>query len=188
MNLRTVRLCELQEVWESFSGWYWFVTEYHEGSLAFGLVKGWEVEWGYFDLAELRQLKRQAKVWKVPKKNWALCPCVVDNDAVLCSRERCIPKHRAVAVRGEQPGRGTVPRRVAQTQGVANANAGLHFLSSERRCCKMDRNITEASLCPVKIGSGYVLDVHGVWLYCSREELERLLRLGLACTFHARTG
>jgi hypothetical protein len=148
MNLRTVRLCELHEVWESFSGWYWFVTEYHEGSLAFGLVKGWEVEWGYFDLDELHQLKRQAKVWKVPKKNWALCPCVVDNDAALYSRELCIPQHRVGAVRGEQPARGTVPRRVAQTQGVANANAGLHFLSNERGCCKNDRKYHRGKFVP----------------------------------------
>jgi hypothetical protein len=52
----------------------------------------------------------------------------------------------------------------------------------------MTGNITEASLCPVKIGSDYVLDVHGVWLYCSREELEKLLRLGSVCKFRARTG
>ena len=84
-SFETVRLSEVREVWESFSGWYWFVTEYHEGNLAFGLVKGWATEWGYFDLNELRRLKTRLMVWKVPKKNWAFCPCVVD-DAVLCSR------------------------------------------------------------------------------------------------------
>ena len=73
-SLQTVRLSELREVWESFSGWYWFITEYHEGTLAFGLVKGWEIEWGYVDLAELHRLKRHSKVWQVPKRNWALCP------------------------------------------------------------------------------------------------------------------
>ena len=65
-SLQTVRLSELREVWESFSGWYLFITEYHEGTLAFGLVKGWEIEWGYFDLAELRQLRRHSKVWQMP--------------------------------------------------------------------------------------------------------------------------
>lgn len=72
-SLQTVKLSELCEVWESWHGWYWFITEYHEGTLAFGLVKGWETEWGYIDLAELRQLQRRARVWRVPKRNWALC-------------------------------------------------------------------------------------------------------------------
>jgi len=82
---KTIQLSEICEVWESWHGWYWFVTEYHEGTLAFGLVRGWEIEWGYFDLSELRQLRKQSKVWKVPKRNWALCPCVT-KDAASYSR------------------------------------------------------------------------------------------------------
>jgi hypothetical protein len=86
MNERaTVKLSKLLEVWESFTGWYWFVTEYHEGSIAFGLVRGFEEEWGYFDLNELRVLALRSHVWKVPKRNWELCPCVVD-DTDSCSR------------------------------------------------------------------------------------------------------
>ena len=84
-SLNTVRLSEIREVWESYTGWYWFVTEYHEGSLAFGLVRGSELEWGYFDLDELRELENESRVWKVPKKHWEFLPCVVD-DAVSCSR------------------------------------------------------------------------------------------------------
>ena len=80
----SVRLSEIQEIWESFSGWYWYVTEFHEGTLAFGLVRGWETEWGYFDLAELRELEGKTKVWRVPKRNWAFCPGVID-DAVSYS-------------------------------------------------------------------------------------------------------
>ena len=83
-SLKTVRLSEIKEVWESFSGWYWFVTEFHEGSLAFGLVRGWETEWGYFDLEELRELASQWQVWKVPQRDWAFCRCV-ENDAVSYS-------------------------------------------------------------------------------------------------------
>lgn len=78
--LEKVRLCEIQEVWESFSGWYWFVTEFHPDELAFGLVRGFETEWGYFSLKELRRLRRSLKVWKVPRDHWAFCPCVVVND------------------------------------------------------------------------------------------------------------
>jgi hypothetical protein len=81
----TVNLSEIREIWESWNGWYWFVTEYHEGSLAFGLVKGWDIEWGYFDLNELRELKKTLRVWKVPRKNWAVCPCV-ESDADSCSK------------------------------------------------------------------------------------------------------
>lgn len=81
----SVSLSEIREIWESWNGWYWFVTEFHEGSLAFGLVKGWDTEWGYFDLKELRKLEKTSKVWKVPQKNWAVCPCV-ETDAVSCSK------------------------------------------------------------------------------------------------------
>jgi len=129
----TVRVSQLLEVWESFSGWYWFVTEYHEGSLAFGLVRGGETEWGYFDLDELRRLKAQAKVWKVPQRNWALCPCVVD-DAASCSRDASDPTQRSRALGTTPPARGTVPRRVVQTQGAARADAGPRSLrTTERR-------------------------------------------------------
>jgi len=85
-SLKSVRLSELRQVWESFSGWYWFVTEFHEGTLALGLVLGWETEWGYFDLAELRRLGRQRRAWKVPRRNWPICPGVVDDTS--CSRAR----------------------------------------------------------------------------------------------------
>ena len=101
-SLQTVRLSELREVWESFSGWYWFITEYHEGTLAFGLVKGWEIEWGYFDLAELRRLSRHSKVWKVPKRNWALCPCVVD-DAAFYSRGSRVRRSQFPVILGGSP-------------------------------------------------------------------------------------
>jgi len=66
--------------WESFSGWYWFATEeaYKQDSIIegkevlddtiyFGLVQGFEEEWGYFSKVELESLK--PKVWKIPKKN-----------------------------------------------------------------------------------------------------------------------
>jgi hypothetical protein len=93
-SLQTVKLSEIREVWESFTGWYWFVTEYHEGTLAFGLVRGWETEWGYFDLNELRQLEQQCKVWKVPKQNWAYCPCVKDDAALYLL-------HQSTPIQGE---------------------------------------------------------------------------------------
>ncbi len=85
---QTVRLSQLLEVWESFTGWYWFVTEYHDDGIAFGLVKGFEIEWGYFDLKELSRLSRRHMVWKVHKQDWEVCPCVVeDTDSTSWSEE-----------------------------------------------------------------------------------------------------
>lgn len=41
------------------SGWDWWLTEYDpETGEAFGLVRGLEVEWGYFSLCEMEQLNR----------------------------------------------------------------------------------------------------------------------------------
>ena len=72
------------KAWESFSGWYWFGTEKSEerkigseggGSMIdgrevedviwFGLVQGFEEEWGYFSEAEIRSLGNRA--WPIKK-------------------------------------------------------------------------------------------------------------------------
>lgn len=66
--------------WESFSGWYWFATEeaykqdsvidgrvYKDDTIWYGLVQGFEEEWGYFSQAEIESLK--PKTWEIPKKN-----------------------------------------------------------------------------------------------------------------------
>ena len=74
-----VKLSEILAVWESFSGWYWFMTEQHPDGLAFGLVRGHETEWGYFSLDELEELRKRGLIWPVPKSHWVLCPCVVDD-------------------------------------------------------------------------------------------------------------
>jgi hypothetical protein len=67
---------------ESFSGWYWFATElshyqdsiidgkvYKNDTIYYGLVQGFEKEWGYFSKAEIESLK--PKAWEIPKKNLA---------------------------------------------------------------------------------------------------------------------
>lgn len=72
--------------WESFSGWFWFavekVEERHVGSpvssggsmingrevddvIWFGLVQGFEEEWGDFSEAEIRSLG--SKAWPIKK-------------------------------------------------------------------------------------------------------------------------
>ena len=60
---------EVIKGWESFGGWFWFATEVAQempqGKLYFGLVQGFEEEWGYFSEAELKSLG--PKVWEIPK-------------------------------------------------------------------------------------------------------------------------
>jgi hypothetical protein len=80
-EFQTVRLSDIIEIWESFTGWYWFVTELHPDGVAFGLVRGFETEWGYFSLKELEALRKSGRVWRVAKRNWSVCPCVVDDTA-----------------------------------------------------------------------------------------------------------
>ena len=65
---------------ESYSGWYWFATEeaykqdseidgkvYKDDTIWFGLVQGFEEEWGYFSQAEIESLK--PRTWEIQKKD-----------------------------------------------------------------------------------------------------------------------
>lgn len=65
--------------WESFSGWYWFATEkvrtqdsvicgkvFRGDTIWFGLVQGFEEEWGEFSQAELESLS--PRVWELPRR------------------------------------------------------------------------------------------------------------------------
>jgi hypothetical protein len=98
----TVRLWQIKEVWANWLGWYWYITEHHEGTLAFGLMRKNHLEWGFVDLAWLRRLEEHRQAWRIPRENWALCPDVVawvqkrrkrngagkDGDTVMAGRER----------------------------------------------------------------------------------------------------
>jgi len=66
--------------WESFNGWYWFAIEKGREQMSdlgdgkgvpdtiwYGLVQGFEEEWGYFSQAEIEQLR--PKTWEIPKKS-----------------------------------------------------------------------------------------------------------------------
>ena len=45
------------KLFSPYSGWSWYVTEWdRETGLCFGLVEGFEVELGYFDLSELSEV------------------------------------------------------------------------------------------------------------------------------------
>ncbi|MGO3752028.1 MAG: DUF2958 domain-containing protein [Peptoniphilaceae bacterium] len=51
-----------------FSGWSWYMTELDKKTnIAFGLIAGHEVEWGYFSLDELKGVKAQRLINFEPK-------------------------------------------------------------------------------------------------------------------------
>jgi hypothetical protein len=77
------------DIYESFDGSYWFVTEkahkqdsviggrvYKDDQILFGYVRLSHcpecAEFGYFSEAELKRLGKW--VWKVPARHWAVCP------------------------------------------------------------------------------------------------------------------
>ena len=89
---------EVLRAWESYSGWYWFATEKVEerkagsengGSMIdgrevddviwFGLVQGFEDEWGEFSQAEIESLK--PKAWEIPKINLPISGRRVEREA-----------------------------------------------------------------------------------------------------------
>ena len=67
---------QVKQIYESYSGWYWYITDDKDWEEQFGLVKGFETEWGYVWMPELDQQIQKGRVWKVPKKNWFGCPLV----------------------------------------------------------------------------------------------------------------
>ena len=69
-----VRDKEVIKGYESFSGWYWFVTEIEEENyegypLYFGYVQGFEDEWGTFWLGDLQPLIDKGKVWEIKEQD-----------------------------------------------------------------------------------------------------------------------
>ena len=46
------------KLFSPYTGWTWYITEWEaETGLCFGLVEGFETEWGYFGLSELAEAK-----------------------------------------------------------------------------------------------------------------------------------
>lgn len=47
------------KLFSCLNGWTWYVTEYDPATgEAFGLVQGFETEWGYFSITEMEELNR----------------------------------------------------------------------------------------------------------------------------------
>lgn len=70
------KLVPVIEVYESFTGWYWFVTERNSDKNnpdeCFGLVIGLEKEWGYIDPPAIKA-ELGNSFWKVHQKDvWSI--------------------------------------------------------------------------------------------------------------------
>jgi hypothetical protein len=123
-NVVTIKGQPIIEIYESFDGSYWFVTEkawkqdsllgrkvYKQDQILYGYVRlsscPDSAEFGYFSEAQLQRLGW--KIWKVEKRNWSVCPGVevVDVPEEDASGEaegcgRCIPWPPACqAIEGE---------------------------------------------------------------------------------------
>jgi hypothetical protein len=53
--------------WESFKGWFWFGVERAADGTWYGLVQGFEEEWGYFSEAEMAPLVRAGRIWPIKR-------------------------------------------------------------------------------------------------------------------------
>lgn len=88
-SIVTIKGKPVIEIYESFNGSYWFITEkchkqdsvingkvYKDDQILFGYARLSAcpelAEFGYISETELRLLGN--KVWKVPKMNWPFCP------------------------------------------------------------------------------------------------------------------
>ena len=95
MKQTTIHGTPVIDIYESFDGSYWFVTEkawkqdsiisgkvYEDDQILFGYVRLSAcpecAEWGCFSEGELKSLGW--KVWKVNRQDWSVCPLVEVQD------------------------------------------------------------------------------------------------------------
>jgi hypothetical protein len=88
-NTVTIKGEPVIDIYESFDGSYWFITEkchkqdsvidgkvYRDDQILFGYARLSAcpefAEFGYISETELRLLGN--RVWKVPRENWPICP------------------------------------------------------------------------------------------------------------------
>ena len=125
----TIKGQPIIEVYESFDGSYWFVTEkawkqdsllgrkvYKNDQILYGYVRlsscPDSAEFGYFSQTEL--LRLGWRVWKVERRNWSVCPCV-EVEEVAEEQERvgveadgggiCVPQPASSPAVQEEGGR-----------------------------------------------------------------------------------
>lgn len=78
MKQVTIQGKPVLRIWESWHAWYWFATEKVDEHRWFGLVRGFETEWGYWDERELK--KNAPLIWEVERRNWGVCPLVAEEE------------------------------------------------------------------------------------------------------------
>ena len=108
MEKTTIKGVPVIEIYESFDGSYWFVTEeawtqdsvisgkvYENDQILFGYVRLSAcpdcAEWGYFSESELKALG--PRIWKVHRQDWAVCP-EVEVEEVSDERGRRVAEGR----------------------------------------------------------------------------------------------
>lgn len=60
--------------WSPYSSWHWYASEFDGENLFFGLVKGWELEYGYFSLAEFQDVQKKFFSGIVRDETWQPVP------------------------------------------------------------------------------------------------------------------
>ena len=53
-----------------WSDWTWYATEFDGENLFFGLVEGFETEWGYFSLKEFESNRRPSGAPAIERDRW----------------------------------------------------------------------------------------------------------------------
>ena len=53
-----------------WSDWTWYATEFDGKDLFFGLVEGFETEWGYFSLSEMESVRVFGAVPAIERDMW----------------------------------------------------------------------------------------------------------------------
>jgi hypothetical protein len=70
-NTYTFEGKEVEEVWESFGGSYWVITEYRNGEpygFAYLRAHPQSAGWGVIN----KDIVKEQKVWRVPQQNWTI--------------------------------------------------------------------------------------------------------------------
>jgi len=71
------------EVWESYNGDLYFISEKHQDGQILCYARLYSMpefaEWGWNDINYLKEAYGQNKLWKVPERNWSNIDSYEDN-------------------------------------------------------------------------------------------------------------
>jgi len=69
-----------------FNGWRWYATEFDGEDTFFGVVVGWETEWGYFSLSELASVAVAGNTVPAVERDLSFSPCLVKDIPELAEK------------------------------------------------------------------------------------------------------